>query len=312
MKKSIIWLLIIFGLVSSFGTTFAAQDIMDVMFQPSIDQQKMIYLWTDKQAIWNEVFRSSTQIGWTFGWDCVVGGTLVDGSSVVAGKIVKWGITGGVHTTQSEIQKKITNVWYNWDTTKYCTDILGGVIWNLDITTQQQAPLLVRITKFLLRMTIVLSITMILYNGVLWIVESSSGNDVKDAKNNLIYIFVGVLLALSSVALINLVSSLGMSSLDPNSVVNKDTVDCSMLQTKEDLWISNSCWFMALKGQVCIDLQASHDLYTENNCVSTLSCDQLRVKENQWNNDRCGVVTLDQKCTSLIPYHTIYGNLKCN
>ena len=102
---------------------------------------------------------------------------------------------------------------------------MGGTIGKLDITTQQQAPLLVRITKFLLRMTIVLSITMILYNGVLWIVESSSGNDVKDAKNNLIYIFVGILLALSSVALINLISSLGISSLDPNSVVTSSGVN---------------------------------------------------------------------------------------
>ena len=306
MKKIIIWFLITFGLISSFGATFAAQDIMDVMFQPTKDQQKLIDLWTDKQQIWDQVFRSTTQIGGTFGWDCVVGWT------VITWFIVSWTVVGGNTITQSEIKTKIASLWYGGGVEKYCTDILGWTIWKGGMIAQQQAPLLVRITKFLLRMTIILSITMILYNGILWIVESSSGNDVKDAKNNLIYIFVGVLLALSSVALINLISSLGMSSLDPNSVVNKDTPDCSMLQTKEDSWISNSCWFMALKWKVCVDLQASHDLYTQNNCTSTLSCDQLRIKENQWKNYQCGTVTLDQRCTSLMLYHTSYGTLKCN
>jgi len=41
------------------------------------------------------------------------------------------------------------------------------------LSSEKQAPLIVRITKFLLRMTIVLSITMILYNGILWVIESA-------------------------------------------------------------------------------------------------------------------------------------------
>lgn len=191
------------GLFVSFGATFAAQDIMDVMFQPTKDQQKLIDLWTTKQQIWDAVFRSSTQVGLSLGGNCIY---------------------GDQKKSANEISKDMVTVGYSGDVGSYCTNILKGTIEKINVSTQQQAPLLVRITKFLLRMTIVLSITMILYNGVLWIVESSSGNDVKDAKNNLIYIFVGILLALSSVALINLVSSLGVSSLDPSSVVSSSSV----------------------------------------------------------------------------------------
>jgi hypothetical protein len=77
---------------------------------------------------------------------------------------------------------------YQGDERTFCQDVLGG---DMDISvfdTEKQAPLIVRITKFLLRITIVLSITMVLYNGIWWVIESAKGGDVKDAKDNIIYI----------------------------------------------------------------------------------------------------------------------------
>jgi len=62
-------------------------------------------------------------------------------------------------------------------------------------------------------MTVVLSITMVLYSGVMYIVEASKGAEVKETTNNLMYIIGGVLLALMSLGLINLISSLSISSL---------------------------------------------------------------------------------------------------
>jgi len=79
---------------------------------------------------------------------------------------------------------------------------------------QTQAPLIVRITKFLLRITIVLSITMVLYSGIMYIVEASKGAEVKETTNNLMYIIGGVLLALTSLGLVNLITSLSVSSLN--------------------------------------------------------------------------------------------------
>lgn len=78
---------------------------------------------------------------------------------------------------------------------------------------QTEAPLIVRIAKFLLRITMVLAVTMVLFNGIMWIIESAKGGEVKDAKKNIILIVVGILIALISLGIINLVSSLTVSSL---------------------------------------------------------------------------------------------------
>ncbi|MEI7563643.1 MAG: hypothetical protein WCJ39_08690 [bacterium] len=45
--------------------------------------------------------------------------------------------------------------------------------------------MIVRIAKRLLRITIVLSITMIIYNGIMYIVESAKGGEVKNATKNI-------------------------------------------------------------------------------------------------------------------------------
>lgn len=59
----------------------------------------------------------------------------------------------------------------------------------------------------------VLAVTMVLFNGIMWIIESAKGGEVKDAKKNIILIVVGILIALISLGIINLVSSLTVSSL---------------------------------------------------------------------------------------------------
>jgi len=89
-------------------------------------------------------------------------------------------------------------------------DSLGN--WNVPAITQQE-PLLIRIAKWFLRITIVLSITMVIYNGVGYIVESAKWGEVKNATKNIALIVGGVLLALFSLVIINLLRSLTLSSL---------------------------------------------------------------------------------------------------
>ncbi len=48
----------------------------------------------------------------------------------------------------------------------------------------------------------------------MYIIESSKGAEVKNARDSLMYIIGGVLLALLSLALVNLISSLSISSLN--------------------------------------------------------------------------------------------------
>lgn len=73
--------------------------------------------------------------------------------------------------------------------------------------------LIVQITKFLVRMTLVLAITMIIYNGILFVVKSTKGEMSKETLQKLAYICVGVLLALSSVVIIRLANSVGTTTL---------------------------------------------------------------------------------------------------
>lgn len=51
------------------------------------------------------------------------------------------------------------------------------------IDISSQAPLIVRITKFLLRMTIVLSISMVIFNAVKYMIEILSWKDRKSAES---------------------------------------------------------------------------------------------------------------------------------
>ncbi len=57
-------------------------------------------------------------------------------------------------------------------------------------------------------MTMVLGVTMIIYNGILYIVKASKGENPKDILHNILYVGVGILLALFSVLIIRLVASI--------------------------------------------------------------------------------------------------------
>ncbi len=82
-----------------------------------------------------------------------------------------------------------------------------------DAGIHKRQSLIIQITKFLLWMTMVLAVTMIIYNGVMYVVKASKGENPKEILNNLIYIWVWILLALLSVVIIRLVSSIGTGSI---------------------------------------------------------------------------------------------------
>lgn len=115
----------------------------------------------------------------------------------------------------SMIQQWLIDLWND-------KDAVGNEVlkWSINVnfgdwvSVERRAPLIVRIAKLLLRMTIVLSITMILYNGILYIIQSSKWESPKDPQKNLINIWIWILIALSSLWIINLISSISMSSLN--------------------------------------------------------------------------------------------------
>lgn len=223
-KKIIVWLFTLVILSINISSTFAVRDIMDVMFEPAKWYEKILDLGDTKNAVGNEIFKESTQLWFNenFGNGCFVNGQLIPSET---------------------LENQIKESWYQGSDRSFCQDVLWG---DMDISVldgEKQAPLIVRITKFLLRITVVLSITMVLYNGILWVIESAKWGDVKDAKDNIIYVVGGILLALSSVALINLISSITLSSLNPDDMPEADdsiVTTSSSNTTNRSSWNSNS------------------------------------------------------------------------
>lgn len=175
-----------FSLVSLNSTTHA-DDLLETAFQESIANENIIMLWNGKDAVGNDVFREGQDI-----------------------------------QTNARLKKTcfINNKEFDVETEEQCT-----TMWwerkRVDLVTRP--PLMVRIAKFLLRITVALAITMVLYNSIMYIVESVKGPDkVTKATNNLLYVAWGLILALSSVAIINLISSISISSLRDVSEYTQD------------------------------------------------------------------------------------------
>lgn len=80
--------------------------------------------------------------------------------------------------------------------------------------------IIMRITKFILMLTIVLSVTMIILNGIQYITKSGNGEDPSKSRTNIIYIVVGIMLALFSVVIVNLLRSVGESTLKEITLSN--------------------------------------------------------------------------------------------
>lgn len=81
------------------------------------------------------------------------------------------------------------------------------------ISADRKTPLIVRITKFLLRITVVLAITMVIYSGINYILQSTSGGDTKWSTKNIALIVWWLVLALMSLAIIQLINSFAVKSL---------------------------------------------------------------------------------------------------
>ncbi len=132
-------------------TAFLQNDLLDDAFQPSKNLDHVINIWNNKNAVWNEIFRGSTNI---------------DGVS------------------------------------------LNG------IQTSENAPLLVRITQTLLRLTIALSIPVLIWIGLKLIKNGMSGWDIKEGLKEVSWVIIWLMLALSAVGIIYLIQSIATQSLN--------------------------------------------------------------------------------------------------
>lgn len=114
----------------------------------------------------------------------------------------------------SDINEQNWEVIYLWETSQAVWHALlrqQTAIWNHNWTWwfYPEAPLIVRIAQILLRLTVVLSISMILYNSIKLILQVFKAKSMKsaEAKKDLINVLIWLVLALSSVLIIELLVS---------------------------------------------------------------------------------------------------------
>ncbi|MCX6824319.1 MAG: hypothetical protein NT085_04285 [candidate division SR1 bacterium] len=177
-----------------FSDKIYAADLLEQAFQPAMTNETIINLGAGKNAVGNEILRQGAGADLNLGAGCDINGQRSSTTIITAQK---------------------NAVGYTGSDSSFCNEILGGT-WNsssISISGTTQAPLIVRIAKFLLRITMVLSVTMVIFNGIMRIIESAKGAEVKDAKKNITLIVVGILISLMSLSIINLISSLTVSSL---------------------------------------------------------------------------------------------------
>lgn len=205
-----------------------AEDLLEKAFKPAMNNETIINLWAGKNAVGNEILKE---------W---VG---------VQDNLWRWCFVQWQRITDAELSNQKSNAWYNENIQAFCTQILWGEYNISAITTE--APLIVRITKFILRITMVLAVTMVIFNGIMWIIESAKWWEVKDAKKNIVLIVVWILIALMSLSIVNLISSLSISSLGEWDTASSLQVAPTPVEEEtraDDEWTWWWVWTNPIKG----------------------------------------------------------------
>ncbi|HKL44203.1 MAG TPA: hypothetical protein VJ892_02915 [Candidatus Absconditabacterales bacterium] len=231
----------ILTLVFSIGSVFLlsetfAQDLMEQAFSTARSYDTIVDLGNTKDAVGNEVLRESVTVG-------------VNNNNMGQGCFIN-----GQHTPVNETQ---------------CAEQGGD--WNIQaMNVGSKAPLLVRITKFLLRMTIVLSVTMIIFTSVKYLIEVLSGKDWKSAaaKKDIMRVAGGVIIALMSVGIINLIVSIPKSSIKTSDDLNDFEFGCQIDATIVDgnnfvKWVCDNVYFSGVLGELDEDRLNSDKCYIE-------------------------------------------------
>ena len=98
--------------------------------------------------------------------------------------------------------------------------------------TKSIPDLVAKVTRLLLMLVITLSVTMILYNGIKYIVETWQWKDSKSLMKNVVYIVVWILVSLFSIIIITLLRSVP-TTIDGEGWVNQTTNNA----TDRESWI---------------------------------------------------------------------------
>lgn len=167
----------------------ANDDLLWQIISPAYYEETIIGLWKNVDTVWKNVFKWATKAEL------------------------------GIGLKVPKIDKETGNPVCRIPCPEYCAKIenneyLCKRYWKYEYDLEvyawlsKEPSLIVKITRMLLVLTIALSVTMILYNGMMYIIKTWQWKEGKDVIKNIAYIVVWILIALFSVIIIRVIQSI--------------------------------------------------------------------------------------------------------
>lgn len=179
-------------------------DLLDTAFQPSKNLDQVVNIGNSKNAVGNEVFRWSTTVVFDLWLVKKCFKPTADSQASCQGK--KW-------VDWSATQSKCYQIPHLTLDENACVAQGGDWVKFSYSESLQNESLLVRVTKTLLRITIALSIPMIIFLGIRIVITAFNGGEYKDQLKNVALVIAGLILALSAIGIIYFIQSLTIQSL---------------------------------------------------------------------------------------------------
>ena len=190
-----------------------------------------------KFAIWHYI--SGSIISWSVGtlitWTWLIFWNQRTSGTWLIWKFKSWGVNWSLITWSVIIGKPcpIECMAINSWSVRTCFEEWLSYQPRIDVEAHRETSIIVKVTKLLLLLTITLSVTMILWNGMSYIIQTWQWKEWKNLVKNIVYIVVWIIIALFSVIIITIIQSIPatLDDSDDGLVTDYDnSIDRNTLQ----------------------------------------------------------------------------------
>ena len=198
-----------------------AWDLLRQIIEPARQEEIIIEWWSSKETVWKHVFKWGTTI--ELGLSVRVPKTDSDGNPVC--RLWAWRCSAQCSKIESNNTSLCRREWeFEW------------WIW-ASAWIEKEPSMIVKITRMLLLVTITLAVTMILYNALIYIVQTWQWKDAKSLWKNIAYIVIWILIALFSVIIMRVIQSISRTIADHGALPTSGYEQDRTLMNQNNKWI---------------------------------------------------------------------------